>query len=75
MKRRHFLGGVLAGGALSSRAGAADLCGCSLFAQASASASSDEAAWQPVTSGVKITGMKVLRRIAHAQIRTVPMSS
>jgi galactonate dehydratase len=59
MRRRHFLGGVLAGGALSSRAGAADLCGCSLFAQASASASSDDAAWQPVTSGVKITGMKV----------------
>ena len=59
MKRRHFLGGVLAGGALVSKAQAADLCGCSLFAQASAAVSSEEAAWQPVSSGVKITGMKV----------------
>jgi galactonate dehydratase len=59
MKRRHFLGGVLAGSALASKAQAADLCGCSLFAQASAAASSYEAAWQPVSSGVKITGMKV----------------
>ena len=59
MKRRHFLGGVLAGRALVSKAQAADLCRCSLFAQASAAASSEEAAWQPVSSGVKITGMKV----------------
>jgi galactonate dehydratase len=56
MKRRSFLGGSIAGGALASRGRAADLCGCSLFAQA---ASPEDAAWQPVASGVKITGMKV----------------
>ena len=39
MKRRHFLGGALAGGAIVPRGtAAADLCGCSLFAQASAPA-------------------------------------
>ena len=58
MKRRHFLGGVLAGGALAPRGtAAADLCGCSLFAQASAP--DDESGWKSVASGVKITGMKV----------------
>ena len=36
MKRRAFLGGTLAGGALASSGRAADLCGCSLFAQAAA---------------------------------------
>jgi galactonate dehydratase len=56
MKRRAFLGGTLAGGALASNARAVDLCGCSLFAQA---ATPEDAAWQPVASGVKITGMKV----------------
>ena len=56
MKRRAFLGGTIAGGALASSVRAADLCGCSLFAQAAAP---EDAAWQPVSSGVKITGMKV----------------
>jgi galactonate dehydratase len=58
MKRRQFLGGTLAGAALVPKAHAADLCGCSLFAQAAATPPED-AAWQSVTSGVKITGMKV----------------
>ncbi len=57
MKRRHFLGGAIAGGALASKARAVDLCGCSLLAQAPAPF--DEPAWQAVASGVKITGMKV----------------
>lgn len=56
MKRRHFLGGALAGGALARRTAAADLCGCSLFAQAPAP---DDAGWRSVTSNAKITGMKV----------------
>jgi galactonate dehydratase len=56
MKRRAFLGTALAGGSLARQARAADLCGCSLFAQAAAP---EDAAWQPVVSGVKVTGMKV----------------
>lgn len=59
MKRRNFLGGALATGALASRAKAADLCGCSLFAQAAPTRADNSAAWEPVSSGVKITGMKV----------------
>ena len=57
MKRRHFLGNALAAGALAPRAKAADLCGCSLFQAVAAPAG--DAAWEPVSSGVKITGMKV----------------
>ncbi len=57
MKRRQFLGGALAGGALASKARTEDLCGCSLFAQAATPP--EETAWQNVASGVKITGMKV----------------
>ena len=54
MKRRHFL----AGAALATKAArAADLCGCAPFAQAAASR--EDANWEPVSSGVKITGMKV----------------
>jgi galactonate dehydratase len=56
MKRRHFLGGALGGGALAGRTAVADLCGCSLFAQASAP---DDAGWASVSSNAKITGMKV----------------
>ena len=53
MKRRQFL----AGAALATKAArATDLCGCAPFVQAAAS---NDAAWQPVESGVKITGMKV----------------
>src|SRR3712207_1842271 len=59
MKRRNFLGGALAAGALGSRAKAADLCGCSLFAQAGPIRTDNTADWEPVSSGVKITGMKV----------------
>jgi galactonate dehydratase len=60
MKRRNFLGGALATGALASHVKAADLCGCSLFAQAGPPMQRDNAAaWEPVSSGVKITGMKV----------------
>ena len=58
MKRRHFLGGTLAAGALTSRASAADLCGCSLFAQVPPMPA-ESAAWEPLSSGVKITGVKV----------------
>ncbi|HZS07316.1 MAG TPA: galactonate dehydratase [Blastocatellia bacterium] len=58
MKRRHFLGSALAAGAVTSRSRAADLCGCSLFEQAVATRS-DNSDWEPVSSGVKITGMKV----------------
>ena len=58
MKRRHFLGSALAAGAVTFRAGATDLCGCSLFEQAVAPRS-DNSDWEPVSSGVKITGMKV----------------
>jgi galactonate dehydratase len=57
MKRRHFLGGAFAGGALASKVRATDLCGCAPFAQAATPA--DDVGWQPVASGVKITGMKV----------------
>src|SRR5918993_2088896 len=60
MKRRNFLGGALATGALASHVKAADLCGCSLFAQAGPPMPRDNAAaWEPLSSGVKITGMKV----------------
>jgi len=38
MKRRHFLGGALATGALSPRVKADDLCGCSLLPQFAAPA-------------------------------------
>lgn len=58
MKRRHFLGSALAAGAVPFRAGATDPCGCSLFVQAAAPRS-DNSDWEPVSSGVKITGMKV----------------
>ena len=51
MKRRNFLGGAVFGG--GSLLGA-DWCGCALAPQA---ATPD--AWAPVTSGVKVTGMKV----------------
>ena len=57
MKRRHFLGGALATGAMSRRAKADDLCGCSLLPQFATPAANP--AWDPVSSGVKITGMKV----------------
>ena len=57
MKRRHFLGGALATGALSPRVKADDLCGCSLLPQFATPAPNP--AWDPVSSGVKITGMKV----------------
>ena len=57
MKRRHFLGTGLLGGALAPQGRAADLCGCSLFAQAAATVLEDPMAG--VGSGVKITGMKV----------------
>jgi hypothetical protein len=51
MKRRHFL----AGAALATKAArATDLCGCAPFVQAAAA---NDAAWQPVESGVKVTGM------------------
>lgn len=58
MKRRHFLGSALAAGAVNFRAGATDPCGCALFEEAIApqSVNSD---WETVSSGVKITGMKV----------------
>jgi galactonate dehydratase len=56
MKRRHFSGGELVGSAFVSKARAADVCGCSLFAQAAAP---EDSAWQRVTLGVKITGIKV----------------
>jgi hypothetical protein len=56
MKRRHFLGTGLLGGALAPHGRAADLCGCNLFAQAAA-VSQDPMA--RVGSGVKITGPKV----------------
>lgn len=58
MKRRHFLGSALAAGAVTVRAKGADLCGCSLFEQAVATQSVNSD-WEPVSSGVKITGMKV----------------
>jgi galactonate dehydratase len=54
MKRRSFLGGALAA---APAARAADLCGCSPFVQAAAN--TEDAAWQPVTSKLRITGMKV----------------
>jgi len=57
MKRRHFLGGALATGALSPRVKADDLCGCSLLPQFATPAANP--AWDPVSSGVKITSMKV----------------
>ena len=57
MKRRHFLGSALAAGAIAPRAKSADLCGCSLFQAFAAPANNP--AWEPVSSGVKITGMKV----------------
>src|SRR5215813_8545873 len=57
MKRRHFLGGALAAGALNPRVKATDICGCSLVPQFATPA--ENPAWQPVSSGVKITGMKV----------------
>lgn len=58
MKRRHFLGSALAAGAVTFRAGATDPCGCSLYEQTVApqSVNSD---WESISSGVKITGMKV----------------
>jgi galactonate dehydratase len=58
MKRRHFLGSALAAGALNPRAKAADLCDCSFFAQVAATPAGNPG-WEPVSSGVKITGMKV----------------
>src|SRR5215218_1067869 len=58
MKRRQFLGGALGAGALAPRVAAADLCNCSLFAQA-VQTPAESRAWEPVSSGVKITGMKV----------------
>src|SRR5262245_51471078 len=57
MKRRHFLGSALAAGTLAPRARTADLCGCALSPQAAVPA--DNPAWQPVSSGVKVSGMKV----------------
>ena len=57
MKRRLFLGGALAGGALNPRVNATDLCGCSMVPQFAAPA--ENPAWEPVSSGVKITGIKV----------------
>ena len=57
MKRRHFLGSALAAGTLTPRARTADLCGCALSPQFAAPA--ENPAWQPVSSGVKVTGMKV----------------
>src|SRR3954447_14830775 len=57
MKRRNFLaGGALAGGAFASIARSADLCGCTPFLQA---AGNGPDPWEPVNSGVKVTGMKV----------------
>jgi galactonate dehydratase len=56
MKRRNFLGGALASGALAARSRGADLCGCAPLLQ---SAVSGPDPWEPVTSGVKVTGMKV----------------
>ena len=57
MKRRHFLGGAIAAGALTPRVKATDFCGCSLMPQVATPA--ENPAWEPVSSGVKITGMKV----------------
>jgi galactonate dehydratase len=57
MKRRHFLGGALAAGALTPRAHTADLCGCAFAPQFGTQA--ENPAWQSLSSGVKITGMKV----------------
>jgi galactonate dehydratase len=58
MKRRNFLASALAAGAMTPRAKSADVCGCSLFPQLGA-VPADNPSWQPVSSGVKITGMKV----------------
>ncbi|HYZ83732.1 MAG TPA: galactonate dehydratase [Bryobacteraceae bacterium] len=57
MKRRSFLGGAIVGGTFATRAGAADLCGCSLMPQAIRADGPDP--FERVGSGVKITGMKV----------------
>jgi galactonate dehydratase len=59
MRRRGFLGGALLGGAGLARAGGiADACGCSLMPQARAGQPATDA-FADVSSGVKITGMKV----------------
>lgn len=59
MKRRNFLGGVLGSGLLAPHARAANLCGCALAPQAALPAAAGPDAWEPVSSGVKVTGMKV----------------
>ena len=70
MKRRHFLSGVLAGGALARKArGSRFLRMFTCSAQASAAASSDEAAWQPVQFRREGHGNEGLRRLADAQFR------
>ena len=53
MRRRSFLGATLAGAPVAR---AADLCGCAPMMQAAAP---EDAAWLPVTSKLRITGMKV----------------
>lgn len=53
MNRRHFLGTALAGAPIAR---GADLCGCAPMMQA---APAEDAAWQPVTSKLRVTGMKV----------------
>lgn len=56
MKRRHFLGGALAGGLAAAKTRAADLCGCAPLMQ---SVVPEDSGWNTVASGVKVTGMKV----------------
>lgn len=56
MRRRSFLGTGLLGATLAPSTRAADLCGCGLFAQ-SAAATPDP--MEGVSSGVRITNMKV----------------
>jgi galactonate dehydratase len=60
MRRRGFLGGALLGGAgLARGAGLADACGCALLPQAGSSQPAVDP-FAGVSSGVKITGMKVI---------------
>lgn len=57
MRRRRFLQTSLLGGSIAASSRAADLCGCGLYPQAAAGAPPDPMAG--VSSGVKITNMKV----------------
>src|SRR5262245_56753912 len=57
MRRRSFLSASLAANALAPKILANDWCGCALAPQAAVSSEAD--LWRHVSSGVKITGIKV----------------